>query len=198
MQSSGDPSLLRRLAFAFGEGVAFRAGMKLAEDTMGPNDAAAATDLKPLADRLSLVEQRLGQRESAPAPQTDHKVIVAIVCAVEKHLEAQALKVQKRLDDLQATVAGQERDGLREQVLTMQREMLQSVAQIVAEQVSAEVAQRAAAIEASLQRTMEAAVAPLQIEIRDLRRLLADAGDGKASSCRQPAPRPAARPKRAR
>jgi chromosome segregation ATPase len=198
MQSSGDFSLLRRLALAFGEGLVFSVGMKLTEDAIRPKTApiaaGAAPELAPLADRLSRIEQRLKAIDApaAAAPSAmDTKVIQVIVGAVEKHLEAHALKVQKRIDDLQATVtktaetaaAGrieEEAAALREQVATMQREMLSSVAGIVASQVSAQVAQRTAALEASVQQTVEAAVAPLRNEVRDLRRQLSETDDTMA------------------
>jgi hypothetical protein len=212
MQSSGDPSLLRRLALAFGEGLVFSVGMKMmTEDAVRPRTAPVATgtgpDFAPLADRLGRIEKRLREsdahRQAGAAPgavkpaaapamgTTDQKVIVAIVGAVEKHLEAHAIKVQQRIDGLQAAVTAsadaaaakrieKEVTALREQLLTMQREMLNSVAQVVATQVAAQVAQKTAALEASLQQSVDAAVAPLRTEVRDLRRHLSDTDDTMA------------------
>jgi len=210
MQSSSDPSLLRRLALAFGEGLVFSVGMKLMNDDgvrprTAPVAAGTGPDFAPLADRLGRIEKRLKESDAhrqaaapaaapaasrpaaAPAATGDQKVIIAIVGAVEKHLEAHALKVQQRIDGLQAAVTAsadaaagkrieKEVAALREQVLTMQREMLTSVAQAVA----AQVAQKTAALEASLQQSVEAAVAPLRTEVRDLRRHLSDTDDTMA------------------
>jgi hypothetical protein len=199
MQSSGDSSLFRRLAFAFGEGLIFSVGMKLSEDAIRPRDAAIAAgpapELAPLADRLSRIEQRLKdsdrQRQLAPPAQMDPKVIGVIVGAVEKHLEAHAAMMHQRIDNLQATVTAsadaavakrfeKEAAGLREQVLLMQREMLSSVSQIVAQQVATQVAQRTAALEESLRKSVESAVAPLRTEVRDLRRHLSETDDTMA------------------
>jgi len=210
MQSSGDPSLLRRLALAFGEGLVFSVGMRMmTEDAARPRTAPVAAgtgpDMAPLADRLGRIEQRLRESDArrqgaapaaatrpaatpaAPVATTDQKVIIAIVGAVEKHLEAHAIKVQQRIDGLQAAVTAsadaaaakrieKEVAALREQVLTMQREMLMSVAQAVATQV----AQKTAELEASLRQSVEAAVAPLRTEVRDLRRNLSDTDDTMA------------------
>jgi hypothetical protein len=207
MQSSSDPSLLRRLALAFGEGLVFSVGMRMmTEDAAPPRTAPVATgtgpDFAPLADRLGRIEKRLRESDShrqagASAPATpaaapavgtiDQKVIVAIVGAVEKHLEAHAVKVQQRIDGLQAAVAAsadaaaakrieKEVKALREQVLAMQREMLNSVAQMVA----AQVAEQTAALEAALQQRVDAAVTPLRTEVRELRRHLSDTDDTMA------------------
>jgi chromosome segregation ATPase len=210
MQSSSDPSLLRRLALAFGEGLVFSVGMKLMNDDgvrprIAPVAAGTGPDFAPLADRLGRIEKRLKEsdahRQAAapaapaaaaiPASGMDQKVIIAIVGAVEKHLEAHALKVQKRIDGLQAAVTAsadaaaakrieKEAAALRQDVLTMQREMLTSLGQIVAAQGTAEVAQQTAALQASMQQSVDAAVAPLRTEVRDLRRHLSETDDTMA------------------
>jgi hypothetical protein len=171
-----DPSVVRRLALAFGEGLIFSVGMKLTEGAARPKEpvvaAGPAPDLGPLADRLGRIEQRLQEIErqrTAPA-QVDTRVVHAIVGALEKHLAQQAEKLNQRIDGLQATVTAaaeaaaaqrieREAAALRDQILTMQREMLGSISQIVANQVASQV---------------EAAVAPLRAEVRDLRRNIAD------------------------
>jgi uncharacterized coiled-coil DUF342 family protein len=175
-----DPSVLRRLALAFGEGLIFSVGMKLTEGAARPKElpvaAGPAPDLGPLAERLGRIEQRLQEIErqrTAPAP-VDTKVVTAIVGVLEKHLAEQAEKLNRRIDGLQATVTAaaetaaakrieKEAAGLREQVLNMQREMLGSITQIVASQVATQVAQ-----------SVEASVAPLRAEVRDLRRSITD------------------------
>src|SRR5947208_16589718 len=112
MQSSGDSSLIRRLALSFGEGLVFSIGMKLTEDAIRPRQQTIAgppPDLSLLADRLASIEERLQQldkpREKAiPSPSGfDPKVVQVIVTAVEKHLEQHAALVQKRMDGLQST-----------------------------------------------------------------------------------------------
>lgn len=209
--SSGDASLLRRLALAFGEGLVFSVGMKLTEDAIRPRDAAIAAgagpELAPLAERLARIEKRLkevdGERASAAPSQMDQKVIRVIVGAVEKHLEAHAIKVQQRIDELQASISagadaatieriGKETAAVRQQVQAMQRDVLGAVAQLIAREVATQVAQRTAALEAKIQASVgsavesavqssvDAAVAPLRAEVRDLRGRLSETDDTMA------------------
>jgi uncharacterized protein YceH (UPF0502 family) len=202
MPSAGDPSLLRRLAVSFGEGLAFSVAMKLTENAMRPKAAAAAlppANVGPLADRLGRIEQRMQRLDApraatsaAPAPaaaltqaQIDQRVIQAIVGAVEKRLNEHASQVQQRIAGLESSVSAnvqataarrieQETNALRAQVVTMQREFAQSVASIVAEQVAAQVAERTRAMEATIHAKIEAAVAPLRQEIHELRQRIAE------------------------
>jgi chromosome segregation ATPase len=195
MNSSGDPSLLRRLALAFGEGLVFSVGMRLTEDAIRPRNTPVATgappEVGPLAERLTRIEHKLEELDRPAVAQIDRQALVAIVGAVEKHLEAHAQKVQERIDALQASIPPtadaaaakrieKETSVLREQVVTMQKEVLSSIGQIIASQVAAQVEKRTAALEASLQQTVEAAVAPLRAEVRDLRRQIADTDDTMA------------------
>lgn len=186
-----DPSVLRRLALAFGEGLIFSVGMKLTEGATRPKEAVVATgagpDLTPLADRLGRIEQRLQdmERQRALPSQMDTKVVTAIVGVLEKHLNQQAEKLNQRIDGLQATVTAaadaaaarrieREATALRDQVKSMQRDLLSSIAEIVGQQVATQVAQQTAAMESKLQQSVEASVAPLRAEVRDLRRNIAE------------------------
>jgi uncharacterized coiled-coil DUF342 family protein len=186
-----DPSVLRRLALAFGEGLIFSVGMKLTEGATRPKEPVVATgpapDLGSLAERLGRIEQRLQdmERQRTVPSQMDTKVVTAIVGALEKHLAQQAEKLNQRIDGLQATVIAaadtaaarrieRETAALRDQVQSMQRDMLSSISQIVATQVATQVSQQTAAMETKLQQSIEASVAPLRAEVRDLRRNIAE------------------------
>ncbi len=68
MPSSRDSSVLRSLAVAFGDGLAFGAGLKLTQRAAGAPGSASAHpgDLAPLMERIAEIEKRV--EESARAP----------------------------------------------------------------------------------------------------------------------------------
>jgi hypothetical protein len=192
MQSSGDASLLRRLAVSLGQGLAVGVGVKLSQDALRPkaattaNAAAAPPDAAPFANRIEQIEhklQELDRPRPAAAPQPapfDPKAIQVIVNAVETHLKQHAAKVQERIDDLQSSVIAaadasaakrihQEVSALRAQVATMHREFSGTVGQSVADQVAAQVSAQAGALHAAIQQNIHAAVAPLRADLQDLR-----------------------------
>ncbi|MGA3241358.1 MAG: hypothetical protein ABSG03_34280 [Bryobacteraceae bacterium] len=127
MQNNRDSSILRSLAVAFGDGVAFGVGMKLTQSGRGapapsPEIApqiAPAADLTPLLERLDAIEGRIGEVErvgkvqraalapafaAAPAP-FDQKVLEAIVKALDARLLEQAGQVERRITELEARFA---------------------------------------------------------------------------------------------
>jgi hypothetical protein len=83
MASSRDSSIWKSLAAAFGDGLVFAAGMKLAQSSVRPAPAAAPP---PVA---------------APAP-FDRKVLEAVVHAVEERLQEHAEQVERRIAELEA------------------------------------------------------------------------------------------------
>jgi hypothetical protein len=122
MQNNRDSSILRSLAVAFGDGLAFGVGMKLtqrggrgvgaAAPEMAPEMVPAA-DLTPLLERLDAIEGRIGKVErtaiapssaAAPAP-FDQKVLEAIVKALDARLLEQAGQVERRITELEAKLA---------------------------------------------------------------------------------------------
>jgi phage-related minor tail protein len=117
MQNNRDSSVLRSLAIAFGDGLAFGVGMKLTQrgatqDAPTPSlEAPLPADMTPLLDRLAEIEGRLGKVErapaaiaSAPAP-FDQKVVEAIVHALDARLREQSAHVERRLTELEAKLA---------------------------------------------------------------------------------------------
>ena len=111
MQNSRDSSVLRSLAAAFGDGLAFGAGMKL---TRGVGRSAAlegapAIDITPLLEQLAEIEKRIGKVERAPVaiapPPFDQKVIEAIVNALDARMLEQAGQVERRLSEMEAKLA---------------------------------------------------------------------------------------------
>jgi hypothetical protein len=118
MQNNRDSSVLRSLAVAFGDGLAFGVGMKLTQGGGRGVEApqpqlAPPADLTPLLGRLDAIEGRIGRMEraaiappsaAAPAP-FDQTVLEAIVKAVDARLLEQAGQVERRITELEAKLA---------------------------------------------------------------------------------------------
>ena len=187
MESSRDSSVWQTLAVTFGGGLALGAvGMRLTQNVRRPAEAPPQPpDDLPLANRLAEIEQRLARAEHAPAPsaQLDHKVLEAIVGAVDAKLQDQSLKIESRVAGLEAKIA-LELDALRtqntagadsakarikevesqflEQMLVLRNAVVdelnhfgEAVSTLITDQVSAEVSARAG----SLEQTIEARIA---------------------------------------
>jgi hypothetical protein len=115
MQSSRDSSIWRSLAVAFGDGVAFGVGVKLAQGPNRPPAGAPPVELPPAADRLEQLDRRLSAVEKAPAPAVslapsapapfDQKVLEAVVNALDARLHEQSGKVESRIAELEAKLA---------------------------------------------------------------------------------------------
>jgi hypothetical protein len=114
-QSSRDSSIWRNLAVAFGDGVAFGVGVKLAQGSNRPPAGAPQVDAAPaiggLSDRLADLEQRLTTIEHAPPPALpppapfDQKVLEAVVNALDARLREQSGQVERRITELEARLA---------------------------------------------------------------------------------------------
>ena len=114
MQSSRDSSVLRSLAVAFGDGLAFGVGMKLTQSAAAQKSLTAKTpDLTPVVERLEQLETRLqkAERVSGNLPAAvvagqaiDQQVLEAVVQAVETRLREQSVQVDRRFADLEARV----------------------------------------------------------------------------------------------
>jgi hypothetical protein len=120
MESSRDSSIWRSLAVAFGDGVAFGVGVKLAQGPVRPAVGAPAPASAPspefqtLPGRLEQIEQRLSSIEQAPPPSIapesapapfDQKVLEAVVNALDARLREQSGQVERRLTELEAKLA---------------------------------------------------------------------------------------------
>src|SRR5580692_8473547 len=119
-QSSRDSSIWRNLAVAFGDGVAFGVGIKLAQGSnrqpsAAPAPAQAALQLPAsVQERLDQLEHRLAGIENAPPPVIpaapapapfDQKVLEAVVNALDARLKEQSGQVERRLTELEAKIA---------------------------------------------------------------------------------------------
>jgi hypothetical protein len=190
MESSRDSSVWQTLAVTFGGGLALGAvGMKLTQNVRRPAETPPEPYDHPLADRLAEIEHRLARVEHAPAPsaQLDHKVLEAIVGAVDAKLQEQSLKIESRVAALESKVA-LELDALRtqntagadsntarikevqsqflEQMLVLRTAVVdelnhfgEAVSTLIADQVSVEVTARASSLEQTIEARIGAAAA---------------------------------------
>jgi hypothetical protein len=188
MESSRDSSVWQTLAVTFGGGLALGAvGMKLTQNVRRPAETLAPPDDHPLANRLAEIEHRLARVEHAPAPSTqlDHKVLEAIVGAVDVKLQEQSLKIESRIAALEGKMA-LELDALRaqntagadsakarieevqsqflEQMLVLRTAVVdelnhfgEAVSTLIADQVSVEVSARASSLEQIIEARIGAA-----------------------------------------
>jgi uncharacterized membrane protein YccC len=174
MQSSRDSSLLRSLAIAFGDGVAFGVGVKLAQNPSKKAAPSATSDPAPLAGRVAEIERRLEQMEqtSAELPVSasmnfDQHALNALVSTFEARLEEHAGHVERQIAELEVRIAlelksmrhdDQSLDSamtrLHDQMVALHREFAEAVGAIVESQVAAQVE---AGVE-KLQQTVAAAV----------------------------------------
>jgi uncharacterized coiled-coil protein SlyX len=165
--------------------------MKLTQNVRRPAEPVAPPDDHPLANRLAEIEQRLARVEHAPAPapssQLDHKVLEAIVGAVDVKLQEQSLKIESRIAALEGKMA-LELDALRaqntagadsnkacikevesqflEQMLVLRTAVVdelnhfgEAVSTLITDQVSAEVSARASSLEQTIEARIGAAAA---------------------------------------
>ena len=94
MASSRDSSIWKSLAAAFGDGLVFAAGMKLAQSSARPAPAAALPAAAP-------------PPAAAPAP-FDRKVLEAVVHAVDERLREHTEQVERRIAELEARMNKQD------------------------------------------------------------------------------------------
>jgi hypothetical protein len=186
MQNSGDDSVLHRLARCFGQGLALGVGFTLTQQALRPKGTLREPALDPPAPPRPAVKPPAPPRAAAPAhSQLDLRTVQAIVSVVEQRIQERAAQTERKLDEIKAAAAAnvetavsrrveKEMTGVRTQVVKTQREFAEAVARIVAQQVSVEVARQTAAIETRVQQRIEAAVAPLRNELRELRQRLAE------------------------
>jgi hypothetical protein len=117
MPNSRDSSLLRNLAVAFGDGLAFGAGMKLSQRAAGSSGLGAAphVNLAPLMERIAEIEKRVTEsgRASGHAVRStaggaapfDQKVLEALVAALDARSNEQAGRTESRVTELEARLA---------------------------------------------------------------------------------------------
>ena len=180
MQNTGDSSIWRSLAVAFGDGLAFGVGMKISQSTVRQPAAKAELGSGRLSERIEQLEQQLRQLERIPAAAGtgafDQKVLEAVVNALEARLQEHAGQVERRLADVEARIAleskaleqqdqtlarrvAQDLAALHEQVVALNREFSEAVGRIIAEQVASQVAAQVEARASASEGRLEARIA---------------------------------------
>lgn len=194
MQNSGDDSILHRLARCFGQGLALGVGLTLTQQALRPKGTQREPALDPPLNPAAAPPRRPAPapRPEAAAPRTetasraqlDLRAIQAIVSVVEQRIEERAAQTERTLDEIRRHAAANAEalvsrhvesamTGVRTQMNHTHREFAHAVARIVSEQVTRGIAKHAAEMEARTQQRIEAAVAPLRAELRELRQRLA-------------------------
>src|SRR5688572_17164768 len=150
MQPSRDSSLLKSLAVAFGDGLAFGVGIKLTQST-------------------GAARQPVNRIERSPAAGFDQKALDAVVHALELRLQEQAGHLDRRLADVEASIAvdlktlneqdqalakrtEEHLNALRAEIVGMQREFAEAVGRIVGEHIQSQVAGRFAKVDEELRK----------------------------------------------
>lgn len=150
---------------AFGDGVAFGVGMKLARKPPGRTAPHAPAQAVAVDDRLLELEKRMEQLEHAPAPSEpeqhleaepaatamdiNQQAVDALMKAVEAALKEHAGQVERQIAQLEVRIAielkslqqqdhalASQMTGLRTELISLHREFADAVAAIVEEQVA--------------------------------------------------------------
>ena len=114
MQNTRDSSVLRSLAVAFGDGLAYGVGMKLSRRAARASGPVAAPrgDLAALIERVAEIEKRVTESGrgatraiAVGGGQFDQKVLEAVVTALDARLNEQAGHTESRITQLEARLA---------------------------------------------------------------------------------------------
>ena len=110
MQSSRDSSVWRTLAVAFGDGLAFGAGVTLTRSAARlATPRSIMPDLRPLNERLSEIEQRIEYSRAAPTPPLaggglNHKAADAVLKVIDGRFTEIGGQIDRRLAELEVKV----------------------------------------------------------------------------------------------
>jgi hypothetical protein len=183
MQNSSEDSVWRTLAVAFGDGLAFGAGMNLTQNAVRLAAGKVKPEIKPLTERLAAIENRIDHARAngaLPAPAAINARISGLATQLDRGLTELEVKVKIQLDALReqdrslAQEFGAQMDTLRCQIVLLHKEFAETVARLVEEQIEAGIAARMDSVEQQLREAIrEEAQRTSDMVAADLERRLA-------------------------
>jgi hypothetical protein len=159
MQNSSEDSVWRTLAVAFGDGLAFGAGMNLTQNAVRLAAGKVKPEIKPLTERLAAIENRIDHARAngaLPAPAAINARISGLATQLDRGLTELEVKVKIQLDALReqdrslAQEFGAQMDTLRCQIVLLHKEFAETVARLVEEQIEAGITARMEPIQQQL------------------------------------------------
>ena len=140
MYGTREGSIWKNLALAFGDGLAFGAGVNLSQNAAG-RITHQGTNMRSLSERLNEIENRIEHaRRTDTLPNAfSRKAVEAVIAVVDARLREQAVHFEQRLSTELATirndVAGS-RDAGRQEAIAMHSEFTQSITKLVEEKIA--------------------------------------------------------------
>jgi hypothetical protein len=157
MYGTREGSIWKNLALAFGDGLAFGAGVNLSHNAAG-RIPQQVTGMRSLTERLNNIETRIDHaRRTDTLPSAfPRKAVEAVIAVVDARLREQAVQFEQRLAAeltvLRSEVAGQreadQRDAkqqeqlLRDHMTTMHSQFTESIAKLVEQKIAESVHDR--------------------------------------------------------
>jgi hypothetical protein len=165
MHDTRDASIWKNLALAFGDGLAFGAGVNLSSNAAA-RLANSRPEVRSLAERLNGIEQRIERaRQNNLLPgAVNQKMLEAVVAVIDARLQEQAAEFEQRvaaeLAALRSEFAAQlaaaqqqaeeENQLLRNQLASVHRELTESLGRLMDEHIAAAINARLAPLETQL------------------------------------------------
>jgi len=166
MQNSREDRVWRTLALAFGDGLAFGAGMTLTRNAVRTAAVRNTPELHPLARRVSEIEQRIEwvKINGGATPAVLDSRITDLAAHCERHIAELEVKMKIQAEALH----GRDRELAREfdaqmaafrgQIAALHREFAETLSHLVQEQIDAGVSARLAPMESRLRETIGAEI----------------------------------------
>lgn len=140
MYGTREGSIWKNLALAFGDGIAFGAGVNLSQNAAG-RITHQGTNMRSLSERLNEIENRIEHaRRTDTLPNAfSRKAVEAVIAVVDARLREQAVHFEQRLSTELATIRNEvagHRDAGRQEAIAMHSEFTQSITKLVEEQIA--------------------------------------------------------------
>jgi hypothetical protein len=164
MHHSREDSVWRTLAVAFGDGLAFGAGVNLSRRAVQITAGKPTTHSQPLAERLSAIEQRI---EHARAAGTLHSLpaldvrVTELSARFEQALAQHEVQIKIQLEGLQERGSQMAQDlagqmaGLRVEMVSLHKEFAEDISRLIDVQIETGIAARLESFEASMREAIQ-------------------------------------------